>query len=128
MPDLTVEGIEPIARQAIRERLRNAEAEHAILDVSPGGPPNTVLLHINSGGNATAAENALTAAGYLVESRPAGHGVELGVALRSIDAASLRYARNMREAGMDVTVEQIAPGQTRVSGRVPGAAVGTNGG
>jgi hypothetical protein len=117
MAELTVEGIERIARAAIRERLRNAAAESAILDVSPGGPPNTVLLHVNSGGNALAAEDALTAAGYLVESRSADYGVVLGVALRSFDAASLRYARNMRDAGLDVTVEQIAPGQTRVSGR-----------
>lgn len=49
MAELTVEGIEPIARQAIRKRLRNPDAEHAILDVSPGGPPNTLLVHVNSG-------------------------------------------------------------------------------
>jgi hypothetical protein len=123
MAELTIDEIEPIARQAIRERLRNADAEHAILDISPGGPPDTLLVHVNSGGNAIAAEDALTAAGYLVESRPAGHGVVLGVALRSFDAASLRYARNMRDAGLEVIVEQVAPGQTRVSGRVSGSQV-----
>lgn len=123
MPEITVEGIEPIARAAIRERLRNVDAEHAILDVSPGGPPNTLLVHVNSGGNAIAAETALTAAGYLVECRSVSYGVVLGVALRSIDAASLRYARNMREAGLEVTVEQIAPGQTRISGREPGSQI-----
>ena len=118
---MTVDGIEPIVRGAIRKRLRNADAEHAILDVTPGGPPNTLLVHVNSGGNAIAVEDALTDAGYLVDSRPAGHGVVLGVALRSFVFASLRYAQNMREAGLEVTVEQIAPGQTRVSGREPGA-------
>lgn len=123
MAELTVEGAEHIARQAIRDRLANAAAEHAILDVSPGGPPNTLLLHVNSGGNALACEDALTAAGYLVDSRPADYGVVLGVATRSFNFAGLRYAQNMRAAGMEVTVEQIAPGQTRISGREPGSQI-----
>jgi hypothetical protein len=76
--DLTIEGVERIARTAIRERLRNASAEHAIIDVCSGAP-ESVLLQVNSGGNALAAEDALRAAGYQVESSPAGRGAWLRV-------------------------------------------------
>lgn len=42
-------------------------------------------------------------------------------AARPFDAAVNRYASNMRAAGLDVSVTQIAPGQIQVSGRVPGS-------
>ncbi len=41
--------------------------------------------------------------------------------LRPARKAVDRYASNMRAAGLDVTVTQVAPGQVRVSGRVPGS-------
>jgi hypothetical protein len=43
--------------------------------------------------------------------------------LRSIDAASLRYARGLLEAGQFVTVTEMSPGQVRVSGWVPGSQI-----
>jgi hypothetical protein len=43
--------------------------------------------------------------------------------VRSIEAATIRYATNMRAAGLDVTVTEIAPGQVRVSGRMPGSEI-----
>lgn len=36
--------------------------------------------------------------------------------------AVTRYAQNMRHAGLDVTVTEVAPGHVRVSGRDPKAA------
>jgi len=44
-------------------------------------------------------------------------------ALRSIDAATLRYARNMLDAGQSVSVTEETPGQIRVSAAGPASTM-----
>ncbi len=71
------QDVERIARTAITARLGYHQDNTVIECVQQGAE---VLLHVNSGGNAITAENALTAAGYEVASGdPVTHGVKLRV-------------------------------------------------
>lgn len=75
-------AVERRATQAITRRLRYAAPQAIRSVVRDPKRPRTVLLHVNSGGNALACAPALRAAGYSVEdlgSAPAGYGVLLRV-------------------------------------------------
>jgi hypothetical protein len=77
-----VHHIEQLARRAIARRLGYA-ADHAVFSVERDG--EGALLHVNSGGNALAAQSVLGAAGYRVEDTdydpfaPCNHGVVMRV-------------------------------------------------
>lgn len=75
-----VRHVEQRARRAINRRL-GCTAGQAVISVERDG--NSVLLHVNSGGNAIACEGALRDAGYRVEVGPA---VSYGVMLRVLPA------------------------------------------
>ena len=82
MSGISAQTVERIARTAIRERLGYVQDNTVIQCVQQD---QEVLLHVNSGGNALAAEEALLASGYDVAAGPAAdYGVRMLV--RSLPA------------------------------------------
>lgn len=80
-----VHHVERHARRAITRRLGSPCASAIIAVVRDGTRPGSVILHVNSGGNALAAERELRLRGYQVDHTEydpftAGHyGVQLRV-------------------------------------------------
>lgn len=79
--------VERHARRAIARRVR--DATDAIISVSrDSARPKNVILHVNSGGNASAATSELRDRGYRVEPTdydpfgPGNYGVQLRVGLQ----------------------------------------------
>lgn len=62
-----VHHVERHARRAIARRLGRPHAPAIIAVVRDGTHPGSVILHVNSGGNALAAERELRLRGYQVE-------------------------------------------------------------
>lgn len=82
-----VRNVEHHARGAISRRIGYATG--AVISVARDEPrPETVILHVNSGGNARAAELELRSRGYQVEPTdynpfaPGNYGVQLRVSPR----------------------------------------------
>jgi hypothetical protein len=75
---LSRQHVETRARRAVNERLGHIPAGSVVIEATPGDQ-GAVTLHTNSGGNAAAIKDALTAAGYRVELRDADFGVLLRI-------------------------------------------------
>ncbi len=75
-------AVEHHARRAIAARLKYDHPQAVRAVVRDPDRSNTVLLDLNSGGNALAAQEALETAGYRVDwlgPTPSGYGVRLRV-------------------------------------------------
>lgn len=79
---MDVAGVEKIVRDAVASRVGYDYGSYVLAVRASEQHPQAVLVAVNSGGNASAAEDALTARGYTVTSAPGtGYGVNLLVAM-----------------------------------------------
>ena len=96
-----VADVERRTRSAIFARLGHAEPRAVISLADDPARPGSVLLHVNSGGNALACEEALAGAGYAVDPGAAAPGRH-GVLLRATPA--LTFAQGVRCGGCGETL------------------------
>lgn len=129
-------AIEEIVRRAVTDRLTRTTGREVVA-VHVDYMPEVTLVHLNSGGNALAAEAALRRAGYHVSSGPSRpHGATLfvvrparGLHQHTFQSFTWNTESGQRQAdwcGFGAVAAELAEDDTRFCGRLADDPVHTH--